>query len=50
MENIIYSDSRLKKRYFVFGASKLAKIANMTPTFFVSNNFDMGFKKRRTLY
>jgi hypothetical protein len=56
LENIVYSDSRLKKRFldilsrFVLVGlqSKLAKSANMTPKlFFFSQHFEMGVEKRR---
>jgi hypothetical protein len=53
LENIAYSDSRLKQDFSFFGpfcarsASKFAKSANMTIKIFFSTNFDIGVKKRR---
>ncbi len=51
MENIVCSDSRLKKRFFLLlcarSASKFAKSSNMIKKIIFSNYFDMGVKKRR---
>ncbi len=54
LENIVYSDSRLKKKISRFfgpfcarSASKFAKNANMTQKIIFSNYFHMGIKKRR---
>jgi hypothetical protein len=53
IENIVSSDSRLKKKIFRFWAVlcalgfKVVKSANMTLTNIFSRHFDMGIKKRR---